>query len=70
MDGGGDDRASENEDCQDGGETSNGQEGIQGSHHGHSRVLRGTLCGQNSRRYCRVPACLYLSCGQAERCLN
>jgi hypothetical protein len=32
VDGGGDDRASEDEDCQDGGETSNSQEGVQGSH--------------------------------------
>src|SRR6185503_179179 len=47
VDGGGDDRASEDEDCQDRGETSNSQEGIQGSHDGHSRVLRGTLCRQN-----------------------
>jgi hypothetical protein len=50
VDGGGDDRASENEDCEDGGKTNNSQEGVQGSHHGHSRVLRGTLCGQNGRR--------------------
>jgi hypothetical protein len=33
-------------------------------------LYAGTLCGQNGRRDCRVPACLYLSCGQAERCLN
>ena len=48
MDGGGDKRASEEEDSPDGGETSNSQEGVQGSHHGHSRVLRGTLSGQNA----------------------
>src|SRR5262245_60379426 len=70
VDGGGDNRAGNEEDCQDGGETSSGQEGVQGSHQGHSRVLRGTLCGQNGCRDLRVPAGLYLSCGQAERCLN
>jgi hypothetical protein len=70
VDGGGDDRASENEGCEDGDDTNNSQEGVQGSHHGHSRVLRGTLCGQNGRRDIRVPSCLCLSCGQAERCLN
>ena len=70
MDGGGDDRASEEEDCPDGGETSNSHEGVQGSHDGDSRVLRGTLCGQ--KRPPRFPrsGCLDLSCGQAERWLN
>lgn len=40
MDGGSDDGADDNEDCQDDGESGNGQEGVQGSHHTHSRVLR------------------------------
>ena len=70
VDGGGHDRASEDKDRQDGGETSNSQEGVQGSHHGHSRVLRGTLCGQKRLPRFSCSACLYLSCGQVERCLN
>ena len=40
MHGGGDNGAGDEEDCQDGSESSNGEEGVQGSHHGHSRVLR------------------------------
>ena len=40
MDGGSDDGAGDEEHCQDGGETSNGEEGVQGSHDRHSRVLR------------------------------
>ena len=50
MDRGRDDGAGDEDDCEDGGETSNGQEGFQGSHDRHSRVLRGTLHGDDGRR--------------------
>ena len=70
MDGCGDNGAGDEQHRKGGSENSNGQEGVQGSHDRHSRVLRGTLYGQNGSRDLRVPACLYLSCGKAERCLN
>ena len=66
----GDNGAGEEQDCEGRSETSNGQEGVQGSHDGHSRVLRGTLYGHNGSRDLRVPACLFLSCEKPERCLN
>ena len=40
MHGGRNDGAGDEEDSKDGGETSNGEEGVQDSHHTHSRVLR------------------------------
>ena len=70
MEGGSDHDAGDEEDREDGDESSARQEGIQGSHDRHSCVLRGTLYGENRRRDFSVPACLYLFCGQPERCLN
>ena len=69
MHGGSDNGAGNEEDCQDGGESSNGEKGVQGSHHGHSRVLRAHC---TRKRHCnsRVPARLCLSCGKPERRLN
>jgi len=48
MDRSGHDGASDEEHCQDGGKTSNDEEGVQGSHDRHSRVRRGTLYGKRT----------------------
>jgi hypothetical protein len=42
MQAGGDDSASDEDNCEDGDETGNRHQGVQGSHNGHSGVLRGT----------------------------
>ena len=42
MQRGGDDGAGDEDNCEDGDETGNRQEGVQGSHDGHSGVLRST----------------------------
>ena len=70
MHGGSDDGAGDEENREDRRETSNGEDGVQGSHHTHSRVSTRALHPQNGRCDPHVPACLYLSCGEAERCLN
>jgi len=70
MHGGSDDGAGDEENREDRRETSNGEEGVQGSHHTHSHVSTRTLHPQNRRCDPHVPACLYLSCGKAERCLK
>ena len=55
MDGGGYDRTGDDEDCEDGSKSGNGEQGVQGSHDRHSRVLRGTLqlCIRSMNDICR-----------------
>ena len=70
MHGGSDDGAGDEKNREDRRETSNGEEGVQGSHHTQLTCSTRTLHMENGRCDPRVPACLYLSCGKAERRLN